>query len=163
MLDALLSRVPTPTVERLLLADLSKVYSGYFEFLSDQGRTADAFRVIERARGRVEVQSLAHHEIIAPHESNPVEQRLTTLNIDLLNTDDSTARAHILDSIYETELQLDTDSTAKDKAPEPVDLRQLQRELRPSELLLEYVLDNPHYRFAAAHTAYKHPSSCLRS
>jgi CHAT domain-containing protein len=152
MLDALLSRVPTPTVERLLLADLSKVYSGYFEFLSDQGRTADAFRVIERARGRVEVQSLAHHEIIAPHESNPVEQRLTKLNIDLLNTDDSTARAHILDSIYETELQLDTDSTAKDKAPEPVDLRQLQRELRPSELLLEYVLDNPH-SYALALTA----------
>jgi len=29
MLDALLSRVPTPTVERQLLADLSKVYSGY--------------------------------------------------------------------------------------------------------------------------------------
>jgi len=144
MLDALLSRVPTPTVERLLLADLSKVYSGYFEFLSDQGRTADAFRVIERARGRVEAQSLAHHEILAPHESNSAEQRLTKLNIDLLNTDDSTARAHILDSIYETELQLDNESTAGDKAPEPVDLRQLQRELRPSELLVEYVLDNPH-------------------
>jgi CHAT domain-containing protein len=98
------------------------------------------------------VQSLAHHEIIAPHESNPVEQRLTKLNIDLLNTDDSAARAHILDSIYETELQLDTDSTAKDKAPEPVDLRQLQHELRPSELLVEYVLDNPHsYALALTH------------
>jgi CHAT domain-containing protein len=144
--------VPTPTVERQLLADLSKVYSGYFEFLCDQGKTADAFRVIERARGRVEAQSLAHHEVVTPHELNPVEQRLTKLNIDLLNTDDSAARAHILDSIYETELQLDTDSTAKDKAPEPVDLRQLQRELRPSELLLEYVLDNPH-SYALALTA----------
>jgi CHAT domain-containing protein len=163
MLDALLSRVPTPTVERQLLADLSKVYSGYFEFLSDQGRTADAFRVIERARGRVEAQSLAHHEILAPHESNPAEQRLTKLNIDLLNTDDSTARAHILDSIYETELQLDSDSTAGDKAPEPVELCQLQRELRPSELLVEYVLDNPHsYALALTHNTvhrYTLPSS----
>jgi len=90
--------------------------------------------------------------VVTPHELNPVEQRLTKLNIDLLNTDDFAARAHILDSIYETELQLDTDSTAKDKAPEPVDLRQLQRELRPSELLLEYVLDNPH-SYALALTA----------
>jgi CHAT domain-containing protein len=163
MLDALLSRVPTPTVERQLLADLSKVYSGYFEFLSDQGRTADAFRVIERARGRVEAQSLAHHEILAPHESSPVEQRLTKLNIDLLNTDDSTARSHILDSIYETELQLDSDSTARDKAPAPVELRQLQRQLRSSELLVEYVLDNPHsYALALTYNTvhrYSLPSS----
>ena len=144
MLDALLSRVPTPTVERQLLADLSKVYSGYFEFLCDQGKTADAFRVIERARGRVEAQSLAHHEVLIPHEPNPAEQQLSKLNIDLLNTDDSTARGRILDSIYDTELQLDTDSTAEDKAPEPVDLSQLQRELRPSELFVEYVLDSPH-------------------
>jgi CHAT domain-containing protein len=77
---------------------------------------------------------------------------LTKLNIDLLNTDDSTARAHILDSIYETELQLDSVSNAGDKAPEPVDLRQLQRELRSSELLVEYVLDNPHsYALALTH------------
>jgi CHAT domain-containing protein len=144
--------VPTPTVERQLLADLSKVYSGYFEFLSDQGRTADAFRVIERARGRVEAQSLAHHEVLIPHEPNPAEQQLSKLNIDLLNTDDSTARGRILDSIYDTELQLDTDSTAGDKAPEPVDLGQLQRELRPSELFVEYVLDSPHsYALALTH------------
>jgi CHAT domain-containing protein len=152
MLDALLSRVPTSTVERQLLADLSKVYSRYFEFLCDQGKTADAFRVIERARGRVEAQSLGHHEVLTPHEPNPAEQQLSKLNIDLLNTDESTARGHILDSIYETELQLDTDSTAGDKAPEPVDLGQLQRELRPSELFVEYVLDNPHsYALALTH------------
>jgi CHAT domain-containing protein len=153
MLDALLSRVPTPTVERLLLADLSKVYSGYFEFLSDQGRTSDAFRVIERARGRVEAQSLAHHEIVTPHDPNPAEQQLSRLNIDLLNTDDSVARGRILDSIYQTELQLDSDSTARDKPPEPVDLGQLQRELRTSELFVEYVLDNPHsYALTLTHT-----------
>jgi CHAT domain-containing protein len=145
--------VPTPTVERLLLADLSKVYSGYFEFLSDQGRTSDAFRVIERARGRVEAQSLAHHEIVTPHDPNPAEQQLSRLNIDLLNTDDSVARGRILDSIYQTELQLDSDSTARDKPPEPVGLDQLQRELCPSELFVEYVLDNPHsYALALTYT-----------
>ncbi|WP_263349704.1 CHAT domain-containing protein [Acidicapsa acidisoli] len=153
MLDALLSRVPTPTVERLLLADLSKVYSGYFEFLSDEGKTSDAFRVIERARGRVEAQSLSHHEIVTPHDSNPAEQQLSRLNLDLLNTDDSAARERILDSIYETELQLDSDSVARNKPPEPINLGQLQRELLPSELFVEYVLDNPHsYALALTNT-----------
>lgn len=39
MLDALLSKVPTPTVERQLLSDLSQVYSKHFISLSDEGKT----------------------------------------------------------------------------------------------------------------------------
>jgi CHAT domain-containing protein len=152
MLDALLSKVPTPTVERQLLGDLSEVYSEYFASLSAQGRTVDAFRVIERARGRVEAQSLTHHDVITPHELNAPEQHLTELNLTLLNTDDSTARGHILDSIYETEQQLNSSSTAGDSAPEPVELGQLQSDLRPSELFLEYVLDGPQsYALAVTH------------
>src|ERR1700744_1089663 len=74
LLDALLTKVPTPTIERQLLSELSVVYAGYFVSLSDEGKLADAFRVIERARGRVEAQALAHHEVIQPHEPNPAEQ-----------------------------------------------------------------------------------------
>jgi CHAT domain-containing protein len=108
--------------------------------------------VIERARGRVEAQSLTHHEVITPHEPNASEQHLTELNLALLNTDDSPARGHILDAIYETEQQLDTGSAAGDAAPEPVDLGRLQNDLRPSELFLEYVLDAPHsYALAVTH------------
>jgi CHAT domain-containing protein len=142
--DALLSKVPTPTIERQLLSDLSSVYAGYFASLSDQGRMVDAFRAIERARGRVVAQALGRHEIIMPHEPNPSEQQLTKLNLQLLNTDDSTARAHILDAIYSTEQQISANTPAGDAAPVPVDLRELQHDLRSSELLVEYVLDDPH-------------------
>ncbi|HZY62820.1 CHAT domain-containing protein [Acidipila rosea] len=152
MLDALLSKVPTPTVERQLLSDLSEVYSEYFTSLSNQGRTAAAFHVIERARGRVEAQALTHHEVIAPHDPNLMEQRLTKLNFALLNTDEPTARGHILDAIYQVEQQLTPNSAEVDTAPEPVDLRQLQRDLRPSELFVEYVLDSPQsYALAVTH------------
>jgi CHAT domain-containing protein len=144
LLDAFLSKVPTPTVERQLLSDLSAVYAGYFVSLSDQGRVADAFRVIERARGRVEAQALSHHEIIPPHEPNQAEQQLTKLNLQLLNTDDFSARGHILDAIYSTEQQLNTVSQAIDAPPVPVSLVELQDNLRVSELIVEYVLDDPH-------------------
>jgi CHAT domain-containing protein/hydrogenase/urease accessory protein HupE len=144
LFDAFLSKVPTPTIERQLLSDLRAVYAGYFASLSDQGRVADAFRAIERARGRVVAQALARHEVIPPHEPNPSEQQLTKLNLQLLNTDDSTDRAHILDAIYSTEQQISV-STPADAAPlVPVGLRELQYDLRPSELLVEYVLDDPH-------------------
>jgi CHAT domain-containing protein len=142
LLDALLSKVPTPTVERQLLTDLSVVYAGYFVSLSDQGKLADAFRVIERARGRVEAQALAH-QVIPPHEPNPAEQHLTSLNVELLDTDDEAAREHILDAIYSTEQQLDAGSQAGEKRSAAVSLGQLQHDLRASEILVEYVLANP--------------------
>ena len=152
MLDALLSKVPTPTVERQLLADLSEVYSGYFASLSNQGRTADAFRVIERARGRVEAQSLTHHEVITPHEPECCRATPDEVELELLNTDDSAARGHILDSIYQTEQQLNSEFDGRRRTAEPVDLGQLQSELRPSELFVEYVLDNPQsYALAVTH------------
>jgi CHAT domain-containing protein len=144
LLDALLSKAPTPTIERQLLSDLSSVYAGYFSSLCDQGKMADAFRVIERARGRVEAQALSHHEILAPREADPTEQRLTKLNLQLLDTDDSTARARVLDAVYSTELQLDTDSAPENIRPVPVSLAELQATLHPSELLVEYVLADPH-------------------
>lgn len=142
MLDALLSKVPTPMVERELLTDLSQVYSKHFASLSDQGKPEDAFRVIERARGRVEAQALTHHEIVTPHTPTPLDQHLTDLNVALLNADEAGARGHILDAIYETEQQISA-GIVTGETPEPVDLRELQSDLRPSELLIEYVLDNP--------------------
>ena len=143
LFDALLSKVPTPTVERQLLNDLGTVYAGYFACLSDQGRVDDAFRAIERARGRVEAQGLAHHEIVVPHERSAAEQQLTNLNIQLLNSDDAASRAHILEAIYSTEQQLGTDPESNDPPPVSVSLRDLQRNLSDSELLVEYVLGDP--------------------
>jgi tetratricopeptide (TPR) repeat protein len=126
LLDALLSRVPTPMVERQLLNDLSVVYAGYFASLRDQGRLADAFRVIERARGRIEAQALSHHGVIVPHASSPAELRLTSLNVQLLDTDGAAARSQILDTIYTTEQQIGEDEKDLDTSPDPVPLDKLQ-------------------------------------
>jgi hypothetical protein len=70
LIDSLLTSSPTPGVERLLLADLSDVYSGYFVSLVQQGRNADAFTIIEKVHGRIETQSLEHRAAIAPRAPN---------------------------------------------------------------------------------------------
>jgi len=143
LLDALLSRVPTPMVERQLLSDLGVVYADYFASLRDQGRVGDAFRVIERARGRIEAQALSHHDVIVPHAPSPAELRLTSLNVQLLDTNGSGPRSRILDTIYTTEQQIGTDEKDVDTPPDPVPLKKLQQDLRPSELFIEYVLAEP--------------------
>jgi len=154
LLDALLSRVPTPMVERRLLSDLSVVYAGYFTSLRDQGRLADAFRVIERARGRIDAQALSNHDVIVPHAPSPAELRLTSLNVQLLDTDGSAAKGRILDAIYTTEQQIGTDEKDIDTPPDPVPLNKLQYDLRPSELLIEYVLAAPQsYALAVSRSA----------
>jgi len=153
LLDALLSTVPTPMIERQLLNDLSVVYSGYFASLSSQGKLPHAFRVIERARGRIEAQALSHHAVIPPHSPSPAELRLTSLNVRLLDTDDPAGRGQILDSIYTTEQQLGTNDNDIDIPPNPVTLRRLEQDLRPSELFVEYVLAQPHsYALAVTRT-----------
>jgi CHAT domain-containing protein len=143
LIDSLLKTVPTPNVERVLLAQLSDVYSGYFSSLCNQNQYPEAFRVIEKARGRVEAQSLQHHQAVTAHKPTPAEQRLTKLNIEMLDTDEPAKREQIFRAIYDAEQQLDTTSLAGQTASDPVHLRRLQEELRPSELLVEYVLDEP--------------------
>ena len=138
LFDAFLIKVPTPNVERQLLNDLSIVYAGYFASLCDQDELAKAFTVIERARGRLEAQALSHHDVVTPHQPSPAELRLTGLNLQLLDSDDPTRRASTLNAIYSTELQLGDDPPPA--APKPTALSELQHDLRPSELFLEYVL-----------------------
>jgi CHAT domain-containing protein len=143
LIDALLSKVPTPTVERQLLGQLSDVYAGYFASLSNRGKNSEAFRAIERARGRVEAQALEDHEPAAPHEPTSAEKRLTDLNLKLLDTSDVGSRQNILQTIYDTEQQINPNFKPDHFSTEPAELNELQSDLKPSELVLEYVLDEP--------------------
>ena len=154
LIDSLLKTVPTPNMERVLLGQLSDTYSGYFDSLCNQNEYPKAFRVIEKARGRIETQALQHHEAVTPHKPTPAEQRLTYLNIQLLDTDDPEKRKQIVQVIDDTEEHLDTTSLAGQTATDPVQLQQLQNELGSSELLIEYVLDDPQsYALAITHDA----------
>ena len=143
LIDSLLQTAPSVNVERTLVSQLSNVYSGYFVSLCNQDQYQEAFRVIERARGRLETQALQHYDRIPSHKPTSQEQRLTRLNLQLLDTDDPKEREQLTRDIYEAELQINTPSLAGQAVTSPVELGQLQAKLRPSELLLEYVLSEP--------------------
>ncbi len=144
LIDSFLATAPTPNVERELLTALSQVYSGDFELLSRERKFPQAFEIVEKARGRVEAQFLEHHETREPHQPTLQEQRIAALNLRLINSDDSSVRRQLAQALYVAELQLDDSSPAGQTVAHPVPLNTLQRSLRPTELVIEYVLDTPH-------------------
>lgn len=144
LVDAMLAHAPTSSVERMLLGELSEVYSSYFSNLAGQGDYDEALRVIEEARGRIEAQALLHHTYSRPHAETDAERHLTALNLKLIDTEDATEREQLIHQIYDTELNLDTDSLAGVTATRPVKLAALQKVLGPDELFIEYVLASPH-------------------
>ena len=143
LIDSFLQTAPSVSVERNLVGQFSNVYSGYFISLCHQNQYQAAFQVIEKARGRLEAQSLQHYERIPTRRPTSQEQRLTRLNLQLLETDNPAQREQLNRDIYETELQISSPSLAGQTVTNPVELGQLQTKLRPSELLLEYVLSEP--------------------
>jgi tetratricopeptide (TPR) repeat protein len=86
VIDVLLSHVPTPEIERLLIALVGDLYSGYFRLVSDEGRLPEAFRIIERAHGRIEAQQLSFDNASSPRQSDAEELRLQQLEMKLIDS-----------------------------------------------------------------------------
>ncbi|HET9099271.1 MAG TPA: CHAT domain-containing tetratricopeptide repeat protein, partial [Acidobacteriaceae bacterium] len=143
LIDALLAHAPTANVERELITSMEQVYAGYFDSLCTQNKFADAFRTIEKARGRFEAESLEHIDAAPPRPTSDIDRKLVRLNLELLKTDDPTQRTTILDQIGDAEGKLPSQSLEGKTAIDPVSLAQLQADLGPKQVLVEYVLDDP--------------------
>jgi pentatricopeptide repeat protein len=102
LVDAMIQRASTISVERQLLVEMSDTYSSYFASLCRQGRYDDALRVLEKVRGRLEAEALQHHSSQPLHAPTPQEHELTRLNIALINTDDPKKRDALMSDIYQT-------------------------------------------------------------
>jgi tetratricopeptide (TPR) repeat protein len=143
LVDAMIQRASTVSVERLLLVEMSDIYSADFASLCRQGRYDDALKVLEKVRGRLEAEALQHHSSQPLHAPTPQEQELTRLNVALINTDDPKKRNALMSAIYQTEIRLGPSKLAAVSIVHPVSLPQLQRVLSQDQLLIEYVLANP--------------------
>lgn len=142
VLDGFLLKAPTVNIERSLIVELGNVYSGYFSSLCDQGLYPEAFAILEKGRGRIEAQALEHHQSADPTHLSTAEQSLAVLNTTLLKTDDEGERTSLLKNIATTENTLETSALAEKASDTPVALNDLQKDLTPDELILEYSLDD---------------------
>ena len=154
LVDGMIQHAATTNIQRQLLAEMSDVYSGYFESLCAQRRYDDALQALEQVRGRVETEALEHHASQPVHAPTPDEQELTRLNLALINTDDPATRASLIGEINNTELKISPSALAQETTVHPVHLSDLQRTLSPNALLIEYVLaERNSYAFAITRTS----------
>ncbi|WP_188555333.1 CHAT domain-containing protein [Edaphobacter dinghuensis] len=142
LINSLLATAPTQTVERDLLTEMRDVYSGAFDLLCRQGKLADAFSMIESAHGRIEAQALEHHTIATPHEPSPIESRIKQLNLELIQTDNPGVKQELEKALENADHDGDP-PLATEVARSPLPLKSIQENLKPSEILLEYVLGEP--------------------
>lgn len=152
IIDALVMNAPGPYSGGSFVDEASATYLGDFELAAQTNNMNRAFRALERARGRT-IQDALERRSPTKGPNTPAyqeaENAISAVQLKLMRSDDATERAQLLvDLEYrEQELAYLNDITLP-RAPmrlwQPVPLRVVQASLAPDEVILEYVLDDPH-------------------
>jgi CHAT domain-containing protein/tetratricopeptide (TPR) repeat protein len=132
-------------------AAMSQTYLQHFELAARTEDVPNAFRILERVRGRTLAWALKDKKGFPISESPQtiaLESELANVQGQLMRTSDRSKREQLLDQLVEDERRLGLAWTKDNVAPQrlpaqPVDLSSIQNDLKPDEALLEYVLNDP--------------------
>jgi CHAT domain-containing protein len=149
-IDGMLLRFPGAYDESSLLSTMSDTYLDDFELSAKHDDVSSAFDAIERARGRSildNMRSKANHPSDSPANSE-VQQQISKIQTQLLDSNDPAARATLLDNLTEEEYRLGyieeaLSSDQRSVTTDPVPLSTAQASLLPDEAVLEYILAEP--------------------
>jgi CHAT domain-containing protein len=151
VIESMLISVDEPYWNSSVVASMSQTYLQHFELVAKSGDVPGAFHVLERVRGRTLAWALEDRKALAVAESGQtasLETDLAGLQVQLMQTNSAEKREQLMDRLVEYERRLGLAWT-KDDAPDhglpvqPASLAKVQEVLKPDEVLLEYVLDDP--------------------
>jgi CHAT domain-containing protein len=152
VIDGMLVNLQEAYWSSSLAGAMSDTYLQHFELEARQGHVERAFNVLERVRGRTTAALLENKVSLGNDESADVralEDTVSDLQLRLMRAPNPNERANLLDQLVEYERRLEwtrterTDSKSRwfDK---PAPLKAVQSILHPDEVVLEYVLSEPH-------------------
>jgi CHAT domain-containing protein len=135
-----------------LAGAMSDTYLHHFELEAQQGSVGRALYVLERVRGRTAAVLLENKVTFNKNESEGVralEDEVSELQLRLMRSESAQERTGLLDQLVEYERRLEwTRTNRKEARPgwfeKPAPLKVIQASLRPDEVVLEYVLSEPH-------------------
>ncbi len=151
VIEGMLIRVDEPYWNSSVAASMSQTYLQHFELVTKSGDVPGAFRVLERIRGRTLAWALEDRKALPTEESEQtasLETDLAGLQVQLMQTNSAGKREQLMERLVEYERRLGLSWTTEDTPAHglpvrPASLAKVQEDLKPDELLLEYVLDDP--------------------
>src|SRR6202789_4334394 len=151
VIEGMLIGVDEPYWNSSVAAAMSEPYLRQFELVTKHGDAPGAFAVLERVRGRTLAWALKDRKAQPATESDQtaaLEGDVAGLQARLMQTNGAPEREQLLDSLVEYERRLGLAWTRDDvpnrRLPvQPAALASVKNDLRPDEVLLEYVLDDP--------------------
>jgi len=135
-----------------LAGAMSDTYLRHFDLEARQGNVERAFSVLERVRGRTAAALLENKVSLRNDESPDVralEDAVSDLQLRLLSSENPKERTGLLDQLVEFERRLEWTRTERTEPKsrwfdKPAALKAIQSALHPEEVVLEYVLSDPH-------------------
>lgn len=152
LVESMLVNVPSASVKSALIATMSRIYIGHFRLaLEMEHNVPKAFRILERARGRVVADRLRARPLWkeeASTQTAPIENKLAGIQNRLLHATTAEQRKQLMQELNRADLELAPVALARYRSElningSPVTLTKLQRSLRRDEVLLEFVIDDP--------------------
>jgi len=135
-----------------LAGAMSETYLHHFEVEAREGNVERALDVLERVRGRTAAVLLENKVMFSKNESEDaraLETEVSELQLRLMRSESATERADVLDQLVEYERRLEWTRTDRQESQpgwfeKPASLKAIQASLRTDEVVLEYVLSEPH-------------------
>src|SRR5713101_3829775 len=135
-----------------LAGAMSETYLHHFELEAREGNVERALGVLERVRGRTAAVLLENRVTYSKNESEDaraLENEVAELQLRLIRSENTKERADLLDQLVEYERRLEwTRTDRREPKPgwfeKPASLKPIQASLRSDEVVLEYVLSEPH-------------------
>ena len=151
VIEGMLISVDEPYWNSSVAAAMSDTYLRHFELITKNGDAPGAFAVLERVRGRTLAWALKDRKAQPAAESDQtaaLEGDISGLQAKLMQTNNAPEREQLLDNLVEYERRLGLAWTKEDAPNQrlpvrPAVLTNVENDLHPDELLLEYVLDEP--------------------
>ncbi len=153
VVEALLINVPSREVESSLIALESQIYLGYFRLAATtHANSTKAFDILEMARGRSIADALRSEPIRrvpADATTQSARRDINRIQLTLLRETNRNKRENLLEQLFQAEQVIAPVGRPKNRLQEngvhahPIRLATLRSSLRPDEMVLEYILDEP--------------------
>jgi CHAT domain-containing protein/tetratricopeptide (TPR) repeat protein len=151
VIEGMLISVDEPYWNSSVAAAMSETYLRHFELVTKNGDAPGAFAILERVRGRTLAWAIKDRKTLPATESVQtvaLEGDVAGLQARLMQTDSASEREQLLDSLVEYERRLGLawareDGPNRQLSVQPAALANVENDLYPDEVLLEYVLDDP--------------------